>query len=221
MNTTTFTPQEILNSLFLLPVNNDNAKEIVQKNGIVQSFLDFHLAVYAEVNNVTPDVFARAMLTKNFFENYIPGYTPEMIFETAKENTRLKFSPALLELNFFSTFSLPNQMPIFDEHYAIDMSPLNKESVYTLTTKDNFLYGTVNFLNNDVFDIICSRFDSPIIYCACTSVHEIMIHSAESFSPDDIKSILTSTLEEATEDNIKLTDTVYKYTYLKGLEIVA
>lgn len=213
----TLTPEELLNSLFLLPINEEKAKEVEDRNGIIKPFQDFYLAVYAEVEDASHDaLFAKAMIPKPFFEIYAPNHTTEMIWETAKANTRLKFIPTLVEL--FTTFSFTGnikQIPLLED------SLLNRETIYTLTTKDSFLYGSIFLTCNDVLDILCSRLSSKELYLACTSTHEIMIHPTDMFSADDIKVVLNATVEEYPDTNILLTTSVYKYTFMGELEIVA
>ncbi len=218
MNAITFSPSEILNSLFILPVNEEKAKEIKEKDGIVKPFQDFYLAVYAQVESENPDLIAKAMIPRTYFEKYVPSHTTEMIFETAKSNTRLNFIPVLIDI--FETFTFmetpfPKEIPLLED------SLLGKENAYTLTSKGSYLYGSVFMIFPDILDILCARLESKEIFLACTSIHEIMIHPADMFSADDIKSILQSTIDECVDKNIVLTSSVYKYTFLKGIEIAA
>ena len=48
-------------------------------------------------------------------------------------------------------------------------------------------------------------------YMAFTSIHEVMIHSADRTYPEDLENILRDTIREATPEEDFLTDKVYRY----------
>ena len=49
------------------------------------------------------------------------------------------------------------------------------------------------------------------LYLAFTSVHEVMLHDAESVEPEELKTILEATIEEATPEEDVLTRHIYHY----------
>ena len=48
-------------------------------------------------------------------------------------------------------------------------------------------------------------------YAVFTSVHEVMIHAAATADVDDLKAVLTKTLDDMTPEEEVLTEYVYKY----------
>ena len=54
------------------------------------------------------------------------------------------------------------------------------------------------------------------LYLAFTSIHEVMVHSADSVSPDQIRKVLESTIDECTDDEEFLSKNVFFYDRHEG-----
>ena len=54
------------------------------------------------------------------------------------------------------------------------------------------------------------------LYLVFTSVHEVMVHNADVVYPEDLKEVLSDTLEKATPEEDYLTSSIYRYSRRSG-----
>ena len=62
-----------------------------------------------------------------------------------------------------------------------------------------------------ILKTFCHKLGAEGLYLAFTSVHEVMLHDAESVEPEELKTILKATIEEATPEEDVLTRHIYHY----------
>ena len=109
------------------------------------------------------------------------------------------------------------QKLIFDLEYEgeefmnrADNVELNKGPLGNcMSTREKSYGATVLFLPG-VAERLVELLDGEF-YAVFTSVHEVMIHAAATADVDDLKAVLTKTLDDMTPEEEVLTEYVYKY----------
>lgn len=71
--------------------------------------------------------------------------------------------------------------------------------------------GAVAIFYPGVARTFCHKLGAEGLYLAFTSVHEVMLHDEESVEPENLKTILEETIEEATPEEDVLTRHIYHY----------
>ena len=71
--------------------------------------------------------------------------------------------------------------------------------------------GAVAIFYPGVAKIFCHKLGADGLYLVFTSVHEVMIHDEESVEPENLKTILEETIEEAIPEEDVLTRHIYHY----------
>ncbi len=194
--------------LFVRLLNKDkNAADL--QDTIHKIVGDIALVTYAQVSEqegcVTSTKIRKAML--EHWKKDHPELNEDNLFKEAIDNTYRMTPPRLYKW----------EKMIFDPSYNGDdfMSP-NREceisagymgNCISTTIKTN---GAIAIFLPGVTEKLADLLDSDL-YLVFTSIHEVMVHKADEVDPEDLKSVLKDTLEEATPKEDFLTSKIYMY----------
>ena len=194
--------------LFIRAINYDRNKEQLEK------------CIYRRVGDVAQTLYVRAgshgnILTSGKIPRELLGYWKRdetEVFDAALLNTFFVSPPRLYRWEKFLTdpsYAGENFMDMMKKD-VLSKGPAG--NCISTTEKTN---GAIAAFMPGVLPRISDLLESDLIL-AFTSIHEVMVHSSETASPADIRSVLSSTIDECTSEEDFLSKQIYFYDRHEG-----
>ena len=179
--------EKVKSRLFIRLLNADKNRTIL-KELVHHKIGDIALVVYYLAGEKEGYVLS-AKIKKSFVEKW--GKDADTVFEAALINTYFISPPRIYHW----------EKMLFDKTYEGDnfMDILGAAAI--------FLRGVARRL---------SELLGSDLYLVFTSVHEVMVHNADVVYPEDLKEVLSDTLEKATPEEDYLTSSIYRYSRRSG-----
>ena len=190
--------------LFVRLINYDRNTDILQ-NVVYKTLGDIAFVVCAILDERGDNIISTKIL-KSMVKKW--GENEDNIFNEAIKNTycisppRFYILEKMLLTNNYSGDSFMD---------GDDTFQLNDHFVGNLLSTTRQINGAIAVFLPGVAEKISEMLKSDF-YMVFTSIHEVMIHSTKSGAdPSDLKSVLKSTIDEATQARDYLTEKIYKY----------
>ena len=198
-------PQIILRAI------NFNRNERDLKDAIYKKIGDIALAVYFRIGETKGGVIS-TKLRKSQIEKW--NKNEEEVFQLAMENTSEMSEPRIY-CWWKMISNLGNDGEGFMNRSDIT-AELNKGPLGNcMSTREKTNGATALFLPG-VAERLAELLDGDF-YAVFTSVHEVMIHAAETADVDDLKAVLKKTMADMTAEDEVLTEDVYRYDSTNGI----
>lgn len=198
-------PQIILRAI------NFNRNERDLKDAIYKKIGDIALTVYFRIGETKGGVIS-TKLRKSQIEKW--NKNEEEVFQLAMENTAEMSEPRIY-CWWKMISNLGNDGEGFMNRSDIT-AELNKGPLGNcMSTREKTNGATALFLPG-VAERLAELLDGDF-YAVCTSVHEVMIHAAETADVDDLKAVLKKTMADMTAEDEVLTEDVYRYDSTNGI----
>ncbi|MBQ8305224.1 MAG: hypothetical protein IJX90_03295 [Blautia sp.] len=171
---------------------------------------DIALVVYAVIREYE-DSISSVKISRHLLN--IWGKTEDEVYEAAMENTRHQSPPRL--------FQLPEVL-LDPDYEGIDFMKPGRESMLRGNEIGNCISttrrinGAVAIFMPGVAARIAEVLNSDL-YLAFTSIHEVMVHCAETVDPKGLERVLADTIRETTEEEEFLSRKLYHYSRGTGL----
>lgn len=147
---------------------------------------------------------------KSFVEKW--GKDADTVFEAALINTYFISPPRIYhweKMLFDKTYEGDNFMDILGTYHP------NKGIAGNCLSTEKRTNGAAAIFLPGVARRLSELLGSDL-YLVFTSVHEVMVHNADVVYPEDLKEVLSDTLEKATPEEDYLTSSIYRYSRRSG-----
>ena len=151
-----------------------------------------------------------AKIKKSFVEKW--GKDADTVFEAALINTYFISPPRIYhweKMLFDKTYEGDNFMDILGTYHP------NKGIAGNCLSTEKRTNGAAAIFLPGVARRLSELLGSDL-YLVFTSVHEVMVHNADVVYPEDLKEVLSDTLEKATPEEDYLTSSIYRYSRRSG-----
>ena len=171
---------------------------------------DIALVVYAVIREYEDSV-SSVRISRHLLD--IWGKTEDAVYEDAMENTMRQSPPRL--------YQLPEVL-LDPDYEGIDFMKTGMENMLRSNETGNCISttkrinGAVAIFMPGVAKRIAEVFGTDL-YLAFTSIHEVMVHSADSVDPKGLEKVLADTIREATEEEEFLSSKLYHYSRETGV----
>ena len=194
--------EQVKDKLFIRPLNEEKNKEELGKSLYKQNG-EIALTLYMKISNEDGKLTS-CKVPLSYVEEW--PVKKETVFEEAMKNTMSMMPPRVCEVLKLV------QNPAYEgeDIYASDYIP-EKDAVGNCMSTRLKTNGAVAIFYPGVAKTFCHKLGAEGLYLAFTSVHEVMLHDAESVEPEELKTILEATIEEATPEEDVLTRHIYHY----------
>lgn len=192
----------VKDKLFIRPLNVEKNKEELG-NSLYKQNGEIALTLYMKISNEDGKL-TDCKVPLSYVEEW--PVKKETVFEEAMKNTMSMMPPRVCEVLKLV------QNPAYEgeDIYASDYIP-EKDAVGNCMSTSLKTNGAVAIFYPGVAKTFCHKLGAEGLYLAFTSVHEVMLHDAESVEPEELKTILEATIEEATPEEDVLTRHIYHY----------
>lgn len=183
--------------------------DIILKELVHHKIGDIALVVYYLAGEKEGYVLS-AKIKKSFVEKW--GKDADTVFEAALINTYFISPPRIYhweKMLFDKTYEGDNFMDILGTYHP------NKGIAGNCLSTEKRTNGAAAIFLPGVARRLSELLGSDL-YLVFTSVHEVMVHNADVVYPEDLKEVLSDTLEKATPEEDYLTSSIYRYSRRSG-----
>lgn len=194
--------EQVKDKLFIRLLNVEKNKEELE-NSLYKQNGEIALTLYMKISNEDGKLTS-CKVPLSYVEKW--PVKKETVFEEAMKNTMSMMPPRVCEVLKLV------QNPAYEgeDIYASDYIP-EKDAVGNCMSTRLKTNGAVAIFYPGVARTFCHKLGAEGLYLAFTSVHEVMLHDEESVEPENLKTILEETIEEATPEEDVLTRHIYHY----------
>ena len=200
--------EKVKSRLFIRLLNADKNRTIL-KELVHHKIGDIALVVYYLAGEKEGYVLS-AKIKKSFVEKW--GKDADTVFEAALINTYFISPPRIYhweKMLFDKTYEGDNFMDILGTYHP------NKGIAGNCLSTEKRTNGAAAIFLPGVARRLSELLGSDL-YLVFTSVHEVMVHNADVVYPEDLKEVLSDTLEKATPEEDYLTSSIYRYSRRSG-----
>ena len=200
--------EKVKSRLFIRLLNADKNRTIL-KELVHHEIGDIALVVYYLAGEKEGYVLS-AKIKKSFVEKW--GKDADTVFEAALINTYFISPPRIYhweKMLFDKTYEGDNFMDILGTYHP------NKGIAGNCLSTEKRTNGAAAIFLPGVARRLSELLGSDL-YLVFTSVHEVMVHNADVVYPEDLKEVLSDTLEKATPEEDYLTSSIYRYSRRSG-----
>ena len=194
--------EQVKDKLFIRPLNMEKNKEELE-NSLYKQNGEIALTLYMKISDEDGKLTS-CKVPLSYVEKW--PVKEENVFEEAMKNTMSMMPPRVCELLKL----VLNPAYEGEDIYASDYIPEKGGTGNCMSTSSK-TNGAVAIFYPGVAKTFCHKLGADGLYLVFTSVHEVMLHDEESVEPENLKTILEETIEEATPEEDVLTRHIYHY----------
>ena len=194
--------EQVKDKLFIRLLNVEKNKEELG-NSLYKQNGEIALTLYMKISNEDGKLTS-CKVPLSYVEKW--PVKKETVFEEAMKNTMSMMPPRVCELLKLVLNPAYEGEDIYASDYILEKGGIG--NCMSTSSKTN---GAVAIFYPGVAKTVCHKLGADGLYLVFTSVHEVMIHDEESVEPENLKTILEETIEEAIPEEDVLTRHIYHY----------
>ena len=204
--------EQVKDKLFIRLLNVEKNKEELG-NSLYKQNGEIALTLYMKISNEDGKLTS-CKVPLSYVEKW--PVKKETVFEEAMKNTMSMMPPRVcevLKLVDKKVLSKNTILKLRQNHMVGFLHMLAKfcRAVGNCMSTRLKTNGAVAIFYPGVAKTFCHKLGADGLYLVFTSVHEVMIHDEESVEPENLKTILEETIEEAIPEEDVLTRHIYHY----------
>lgn len=200
--------EKIKGKLFIRLLSAERNGEVL-KDTIYHQVGDIALVLYYLAGEKDGYILS-TKIKKHFPEQW--GKDPDAVFEAALVNTYFISPPRIYhweKMLFDKTYTGDNFMDLLETYQP------NKGIAGNCLSTEKRTNGAAAIFLPGVARRLAELMEADL-YLVFTSVHEVMVHSADMVYPEDLKDVLMDTIKKATPPEDYLTSSIYRYSRRTG-----